>query len=248
MRSIELRLLPIALLCALLAACGGDDDSTTDTPTESDYDDIAQSVAALVVTEDGDGDVKMMSDLHALSIGVEVDGASGGGDFEFARGGLSYRYDVSCGGNCEPGDATVEASFRLNGDITLRRFQSEVDSNGSWTLSARGEDGATFNGGASFTTQSQVLTLGGEVRRSLYISANSRYANVRFDADQLAPVQGSISYDLVIDRYADGLLRDVDARFEVSAVLSFRDGGATLTLDGDREYLLELANGTVVHN
>src|ERR1700712_5747740 len=88
------RLLPTCLLAVTsVAGC-----SSTDTPTVDDYDDVAQALTAVTVSDDQGGDTGAMADAASIALG---DGKltlklGANGKFSGNHLGLDYDYTATC--------------------------------------------------------------------------------------------------------------------------------------------------------
>jgi hypothetical protein len=241
-----------ALLGAALgsAACSRSGDE----PSAEDYDDVALSVAS-TSAQDGGGEAANLADSLALAASGTAPGMqpSGSGVFTGTRGQLTYTYDVTCrdaGGtalpSCTGGAAeTADVHVEWQGSIDLPRYKATVQRSADWRLGGLSGATVTLDGTGSFALQSEFTALYRPVTRTLDLDYAATYQAVQIDRTARKPIGGSIAYEVTAHRTRSGSLRDVDATIEVDAVLSFSPAGATLTLDRQRTYQVDLQTGAV---
>jgi hypothetical protein len=224
--------------------------------SQSDYDDVAQGIAAAVSDGQGGGDTGSMADGIALAQGELPPGFSqmGNGSFVGARGGLNYEYTLTCRdaatadpSACGPTTDIANLVVTWDGNLDLDRYDAAVTRTGDWTLSNILSDTARFNGNGTFTFDSQFLSYDGARTRTFEFDYEANYEDVLIDVATREPVGGEAIFDVSARRTADNARRSVEAEFDVHVAIAFAaDGTALLTLDGERHYELTLANGTVI--
>ena len=223
-------------------------------PTDEDYDDVAASVGALTANDSG-GDVGSMDDAVAASQGEAPEGMtmSGSGSLSGERGGLQYEYELTCsneGGDvlaaCDETTDTAHLTVAWSGELDLPRYQATVSRTGDWTLSDLQSDTVTLNGEGTFDVDSSFTALFRDETRTLRLSYDASYDAVQISKAQRQPVGGTASFAVHMERTRSRGARDVEAEFDIDAVVTFaQDGTAHLDLDGERSYVIHLADGTV---
>jgi hypothetical protein len=218
-------------------ACASDDGMQA--ITDQQYDDLARHIGATTANPSG-GEVGSMQDAIDLSIGVLPRGisATGTGHFGGARAGVTFDYAITCQdvrGNPLPacGAYTDRADVQVTwaGALTLPALSADVSRHGHWVLANLTTDQPRLGGDGSFTFDSQIRST------AYHLAYTAHYDDVVFEAH--VPVSGQIHY--AID--ASG----PEGMFDVDAVITFTgDGHASLVLDGDRTYLIDLATGVVI--
>jgi hypothetical protein len=242
----------MGVVAALAGGSGCSSGSSNTPPTSADYDDVAQSLGALVATPSGGGEVGSFFEAESLARGVTPTGLTldGQGSYSGVNGGLTYTYSVSCtdaSGNtlpqCGPttNDAVVSVSW--SGTATTSDFSATVSRSGKWTLSGIQSGTATFGGSGSFTYSAQFTSV--EASANLSFMATASYQNVTFDETSPRVTGGTIDYTVDASASAsDGSASD-SGSFTIDAVVTFgAEGSASLTLDGSQTYTVS-ATGTV---
>lgn len=226
-------------LLLAVAVAGGAGACTDERPTDEEYDDIAYGVAPLLSVSLAEGGTLQ------TSLGF-VDGDEPGwmtrdttGTFIGAVGGLRWELAVACFdgfGRHLPdcGDDTDRASarFGVGGEVDALGYQAEFELTGSWVFHGLATDvvsvegRARFSGSMSFGARSTALYVEGAVE--LTVPRHDPLAargtlDGRIDADT---VDGG-DYRVALHVELDG------------------NGGATLELDGDLAYDVDLRTGAV---
>ena len=246
------RYITLTAFTVVAAACGGTDEAMTD----QDYDDIAAATAS-IVTEDG-GEIEGMNDAVDTATGQPpvLLSQSGAGTWTGQRGQIDYAYTFECRDNqgqvqTECSLATEQASLQLSweGEIETARRYASLERDGSWALSGLTSNVVTFAGTGSYSVDSEFMALERPVMRSFALSYQADYRNVTYDRTMRRPVGGSIQYQVDAGRTEARRFQDVEASFQVTVDVTFAsDGTATVIIDGDRSYLITLADGSVVKN
>ncbi len=228
---------PMLALGFVVIACASDDG--THAVTDQQYDDLARHVGATTANPSG-GEIGSMQDALDLSVGVIPRGIapSGDGHFGGARAGVTFDYRIACQdvhGNPLPacGAYTDRADVQVTwtGALVLPELSANVSRHGHWMLANLTTDRPRLDGDGSFTFDSQIRST------AYHLAYTAQYDDVVFAAH--VPVSGQVHY--AID--ASG----PDGMFDADAVITFTgDGHASLVLDGDRAYLIDLATGLVV--
>ncbi|QQR91545.1 MAG: hypothetical protein IPJ88_07440 [Myxococcales bacterium] len=250
---MKLRLSIIAALSMGLfyASC-----KTSEEPTSDDYDDIAAGVAAIVAGDQG-SDTESMQDAVLLSDGETPEGLSTAnlqGSSAGTRGSLNYSYEVHCtdfqGNLLDICDAEItdfaEISVNWDGNINTERYDATVSRDGNWTLSNLQGDTVLFNGEGSFYLESSFTGLFLQTTRTFIFDYLATYENVSYERSSGLFVDGTATFDIRAERTRSNAFSDVEAEFNVMAVITFQsDGNASIVLDGKRSYQLNTATATL---
>ena len=243
------RLLPTCLIAATsFAGCAG-----SDTPTDADYDDVAQALTATLVTDNDGGEVGAMIDASSIAQGdgkltLQLDAS---GRYTGTHLGLDYAYTASCSDAegaeqdaCDKSSDSAEVAVSFSGELELPRLTATVVREGSWQLQGLQSDEVTFEGAGELTVDAQLQSLFRNASRSYRLNYLASYDAIVLDRSTRKIMGGTISYDIDSDRMASGLRGKSEAQFNIDGVLEFNgDGTATLTLDGDHSYNVHLASG-----
>jgi hypothetical protein len=226
-----------------------------DEPTESDYNDVALAVGSMVAGNGSDGEVGEMTDVIALSGGEMPDGmtASGDGTINGQRGTLTYSFAIDCkdaagATQSECDETTDQAAVQVDwsGSIDWPRYDATVTRTGDWTLSNIQSGVAEFNGDGTFDVDSEFTSLDGNRTRTFQLAYAANYDGILIDVDTHVVQGGVASYSIAASRTASNRFRDVEAEFDMDAVVTFHgNGSATLELDRSRSYNIDLNSGAV---
>lgn len=239
----------------LLAACSSSSDSAS--LTGEDYDDAAQAIGTS--TAGASGEIGAMSDAASIALGVVPLGLtlSGNGEIRGTRLGLAYSFAVTCedtGGVSLPActDLTDRAAVDVawNGNLDTQYLDASVERTGSWTLAGLQSNTIKFDGSSSFSydaTLDSIFRPG--VTTSLSFDADADYDAVAIDGATHDAVGGSATFEVSGRKVVTGSSADVDKSFAIHAELVFHaDRTATMTLDDQRRYTLNVTTGAVVRN
>lgn len=243
------RLLPTYLIAATsLAACSG-----TDTPTEADYDDVAQALTAVVVTDNEGGEVGAMIDASSIAHGdgkltLQLDAS---GKYTGNHLGLDYAYTATCSNAegapqqaCDKSSDSADVAVSFSGELQLPRLTAAVMREGSWQLSGLQTDRVTFSGDSEFTLDTQLQSLFRDATRSYRLNYVASYDTVVLDRAARNVVSGKVTYNIDSERMAMGTRGESEAQFTMDGVLEFNaDGTADLTLDGNHTYHVHMGSG-----
>jgi len=240
---------------ALAAAVGGVAcSSNSSTPTSNDYDDVAQSTAALVAPSGGGGEMGSMAEASSIAIGVTPVGvtANASGSFNGVNAGVTYDFTLSCTSAsgaalpaCGPTTNDAQASVTWSGNLTLPDYTASVSRNGSWTLSGLQSGTATFNGTGSLTFAATFESSFRNEQANANLSYAASYNAVTYDETAHFATGGSIQYTVNGSESASNTGGSSSGSFTMNAMLTFAASGtATLTLDGSHTYTITSA-GTV---
>lgn len=239
-----------ALAGAALAMAACTDDAPP--PTDAEYQEVAQAIGA-TTSQLGDGAALTVATQLAtgvVPIGLRLDGT---GRFSGDHFGLTYDYDVqcrtvllepvSCGALADT--AVVDATWR--GQLALPRWQASASHTGTWNL--RGLSGAvtTVDGDARFALVAAFASASAQNTKTLDLRYDAGYDGVEIDNATHALVGGSIHYAIEVTTTHTTPGRDAPTHHTIDAVVTFTGGGAaTLVLDGDRRFTIDLYAGVTV--
>jgi hypothetical protein len=246
------RLLSSCLVAATtFAGC-----SSSDTPTEADYDDVAQALTSVVVTDNDGGEVGAMIDATSVAHGdgkltLSLDAS---GKYTGSHLGLEYAYTAKCSDaegtaqdTCDKTSDTAEVAVNWTGDLELPRLTASVMRDGSWQLSGLQSDEVTFAGDSEFSLDTEVQSLFRSATRTYRVNYSASYDDVVLSRTQRAVKSGRVTYSIDAERTASGPRGESEATFDIDGVLEFNaDGSASLTLDSDHAYKLDLTTGVLV--
>jgi hypothetical protein len=243
---------PVLLL--VTAACSSDDGATR--ATDEDYDDVAQSLGAVVATGNGGGEVGSLSDSTDLAVGLPPAGItlSASGQFKGNRVGITYDYKLTCddaGGQkldaCGANTSSAEVEVDWSGNLAVPNFSAAVARHGKWTLSKIQTGTTEFAGHGDFTFDAQLQPAGRNIQREYHFSYAADYDGVLVQRFPRLVVGGEVHYTIDAVRKGASSNGDSSATFHVSADLKFgSDGSAVLTLDGSHHYTVNTASGQVI--
>ncbi len=233
--------------------CSG---SATSAPTASDYDNVAQSTAALMIQAGGGGEVGSMYESASLAAGVMPGSVTvnASGSFGAAHAGVDYTLTVSCTDAsgaalpaCGPKTNDAQASVSWSGNLSLPPdLTATVSREGNWTLSGVQTGTVTFDGSSSFELAAQFTSAFSGAKASADLAYSASYEAVTYSALAHHPIGGSIHYTVSGSRDASTANGQSDATFAIDADVAFHpDGSATITLDGSHTYMVS-SGGIVI--
>jgi len=233
-----------------------------DAATESDYDDVAQSLSALVSggsdPNSQSSDVNAMFDSASVATGTTGIGlslsTSAEGVFSGDNAGFKFKYTGKCldvAGvameKCGSSAASAQIDVDWEGNLTLPRVSASVSRGGSWTLANLQTDTIQLDGQGDFTLDSSVESAFRRSISSVHVDYKASYDKVLLNRAAHRVTGGQVTYTIKAERKVSGTNKSSDAKFDIDGVLEFgADGNATLTLDGAFEYALNVATGTLV--
>lgn len=220
-------------LCGL-AAC------TTSVVTSSEYDDLAAIVGSGVATPERAGDLGVVQDSLMLARGSLPKGfvIDKTGMVFGTRGDIFYRYRVDCLqpwqlAACDPPaqSAVVRASW--SGDLAMAAFEGAIERSAVLRLDYLATPMASVTGTTELAAQRATFDTG----RTYRVSSASELM-LFADMPSQAMMGGAAETALEVDVSGD--------RYTVAAELQVTGGPvATLVLDDEHTYLLDLATGAV---
>jgi hypothetical protein len=224
--------------------------------SRNDYDNVAQTTAALLIQASGGGEVGSMYDSASLAAGITPLGvtANGSASFGDAHAGLDYTLTVSCTdaagaalSACGAKTNDAQANVAWSGNLTLPPdFTATVTRQGSWTVSGVQTGTATFNGTSSFDLTAQFTSVFYGASANVDLAYSASYDAVTYSTVWHHATGGTIDYSIVTSGAASGPTAQGGANFAMDAHVVFSpDGSATLTLDGSYNYKV-LAGGVVI--
>jgi hypothetical protein len=237
-----------AVTVAALGATGCSSGGSS-TPTSNDYDDVAQSTAALVITPGGGGETASVSDVVNIALGVTGNvTVSAQGGFSTVEAGVTYSFVVSCAdaagkalSQCGPTTNTAQASVSWNGDLSIPDFTATVARSGTWTVAGLQTGTATFNGTGSFNYASQFQSAFRNEMATASLVYDATYDGVVYDEASHLVTGGTIDYTVNASRMASSTSGSSSGSFTIDAVVTFANGGATIVLDGSHAYQVSAA-------
>ena len=222
-----------------LIACGG--SSSSDGVTRSQYDATASAIATASAGNGNGGDTVSMRDTVDIALGVPSVGLtlSGDGHFQGTVGSLAFTYGITCedanGVSLSVCGATTDSAavdVSWSGSLTTSVLSTSVSRTGHWSVSGLQGDTATFDGDSSFSFDATIGSL------AYSFDAAASYDAVLVDTDTHEAIGGSASWDVTATTN--------NHSFEVHADLTFSASHtASLVLDGDQKYTLDLSTGIV---
>lgn len=249
----------LAVTLVSVAACSSSTDTSTGSPKlQEDYDDTAQAIASATVADGRGGDVAAMSDSASIALGVLPLGFAldASGDVQGNRFGVMYSYHLSCEDAqgtslpaCGPLTDHAEVDVSWSGNLELPNLSAAVMRDGGWTIDGLQSDTAVFDGDSSFSFDSSLRSIFRPgAMASLMIDADASYDAVALSTETYDAVSGTATFDLDVHKVVTGTQNDVDKSFSIHADLQFAaDRKATLILDDEQAYSIDLATGAVVH-
>lgn len=241
------------LLAAAIAAPGC---AAKDEPTEQDYNDVAQALGSMVAGNGSEGEVAEMGTVLNISAGDMPEGLtlSGSGSVQGQRGSLDYSFSIDCldangdaQAQCDESTDSAAVAVDWSGAIDWATFDASVSRDGNWTLTDIQSGTAVFNGEGNFSFDSEFMSLDGQRTRTFSLDYAANYDDILIDVATHQLQGGTASYSISAARTGSNQFRDVEAEFDIDAVLTFNgDGSATLVLDGSHSYQLDLNNGIVI--
>ena len=248
-------LLAVTLVSA--AACSSTSPSNDSPKLREDYDDTAQAIASATVADGHGGDVAAMSDSASIALGVLPLGfvLDANGEIHGNRFGVMYSYHLSCEDaqgsslpSCGPLTNHADVDVAWQGNLELPNISAAVSREGSWTLDGLQSDTAVFDGDSSFSFDATLRSIFRPgATASLSIDTDASYQAVAVSTQTHDAIAGSASLDADVHKVVTRTHHDVDKSFSVHAEIEFHaDRTATLVLDDDQTYRIDLATGAVV--
>jgi hypothetical protein len=244
------RITLITLLSA--AAC-----SSSNTPTPEEYEDTAQAIGSTIATGGGGGDAASMSDSVAISLGAMPLGLAVRGDARIGgnRLGVEYTYTAVCkdaaGATlavCNRTTDSAELDVAWSGDLETPNLSASVSRDGSLTITGLQSDTATITGDSTFSFDSELRSVfRNGVTATLSFDASASYEAIKVSTEDREVISGSATLSVSANRTVTGTQdNDVDRSFEVDATVTFNgDGSASLVLDGNERFSVNLTTGRV---
>jgi len=234
------------------AAC-----SSSHTVAPEEYDDTAQAIGSTTASGAGGGDIAAMSDVLIIARGDLPFGftLAADGHVRGARLGLDYNYALTCkdtAGTTLPscGETTdrLDVSLTLSGTLITTGLDASLSREGSWTVTGMQSATTTFNGNGSFDFDATIRSVFRPGVVATYSFAyDASYDAVLIDSESHQAIGGSASFDASARHTVTGTNHDRDVRFDISAEIEFHaNHTASLVLDGDQRYSLDLETGAVI--
>ncbi len=223
-------------------------------PTAEDYDDVGASVGALVSDNSG-GEAEAASDAVMVAAGQMPGGftRSGSGVLSGRRGSLDYTFEATC---TDAAGAVMDACGELTdgahlvlhweGDVDTARYDASLVRDGDWTLSDIQSGTARFDGTGSFDVDSEFMAIYRPVERFFKLDYDASYQGVQIRTSDRAIIGGQITYQIRAERTAQRRATVRERTLDITADVTFTgENTATLVLDGERTYRVDLASGNV---
>lgn len=234
-----------AAVAALAGACTNNDKD--DSITNDEYDQVAQSVGSSTATGNGGGDVGAMSDTAVIATGGLPLGftVSGSGSVTGVHAGLDYSYSLTCKDAqgttlpvCTALTDRADATLSWDGSLALPNISAMVQRDGHWSVSGLQSDTATFDGEGSFSYDAMIANIG------WHFDYAASYDGIVVNTASHVAADGSLSYDITASKDVNG---NTTRSFSLHADVDIHaDGTATIDLDGEHHYTLNLSTGVVV--
>lgn len=249
-----LSLFSASLLSLSLTACAQQPQQGDDLSNE-DYDDIAAGVGAMVAMPGGGGEVDSFEDAVSTatteSSGSAIEGL--GAHEIVVRAGITYEYRAECfdldGNELEVCDETTDSAsitVSWSGDIDTPRYDASIARSGEWSLSGLQSDTAVIAGNGSFEVDATFQAIYRDIIRSMRFSYDAEYRDVQVDTATKQAIGGSIAYSVRGERSAQNGRNERNVSFSVQAEVTFHaDGTATLVIDGEHRYQIDVSSGVV---
>ena len=225
-----------------LLACGSSTSSDSSAVTRSDYDATAQVVGSATLASNGNGDVKSMNDSMQLALGVPPIGISLSADGHYAGNslGIAFNYALTCedaNGTalalCGPTTDSASVDVSWSGELDTALISTSVQRTGHWTIDGLQGDAASFSGDGTFSFDATIGQL------AYTFDADASYDAVLIDSANHQAVGGSAAFDVSATSN--------NHAFAVHAEVTFNaDHTASLVIDGDQDYSINLSSGAVV--
>ncbi len=236
---------------SLLAACGagGASDSTV---TKAEYDDVAQNVGTSTAAKNGGGDVNAMANVVVIAGGTLPLGFTAGSAGEVSGSVLGIEYDFQL--VCRNGDGATlavcnttadlaDVTTSWGGSLALPGLTTTMDRQGHWSLANVQEPSVKLAGNGTFSYDSSITNPVTNDIAAYHFDYDAAYMSVFIDKATRLPTAGEIEYDIQATKTVTG---QPDRFFSIAADVHFNgDGTASIELDGQFDYTLDLSTGVV---
>jgi hypothetical protein len=237
-----------------VSACSSSSDHAV---TREEYDDTAQAIGTTTSSGSGGGDVAAMADVMIMARGEMPLGftLTADGHVRGSRLGLDYNYALTCKDTagttlalCGPTTDRVDVSLTLTGDLATSNLDASLSRQGSWTVTGMQSATTKFDGNGSFDFAATIRSVFRPGVVTTYNFAyDASYDGVLIDSASHQAIGGSASFDASARHMVTGSNNNSDVTFAVAADITFKaDHTATLVLDGDQQYSIDLTTGVVV--
>ena len=239
---------PIAAAALLFAACSSNGAGTA--ASQQDYEQVAQSLAGNASPGGEPATFGVAADLASglIPVGLSLDAS---GRFFGEHAGLTYDGTVTCTdlgiavpAQCGPTTSTAQVTGTWSGQLTLPRVVISGTRSGTWTLSGLQTATVTIEGTAHAELTSQFASASDQNHKQLALTADATYQAVLVDRASRLPVGGDIEYAITGQRTHTTPGLDKTQAISMDATLTFHpDHTATLVIDGDKHFHLDLETG-----
>ena len=242
----------IIAVALFASACGSSSAMSNGSATEEQYSQVAQSIAGATAAS---GELGAVAIANKLALGIVPIGltADGLGHFHGDYFGLHYLLTVDCFdvqgqalAACGPTTSTANISTTWSGMLDLPRLAIDAQRTGTWTLSNLQTPTTTVVGDSHFAISSQFASASDQNHKTLSATIDATYHDVLVNNSTLAFVGGDAAYAVTASStHTTPGMDDTDS-FAVDATLTFNaDGTATLVLDGNHRYGVDVRAGLV---
>ncbi len=236
-------------LAALATACADEPDK----PTETDYEDLAQSVAPLIRHELAvDGGATLSAEVAVgdapfwLSINASGDANGNAGSVKWSLSASCTDGNNVSSGVCTETSTSTQVVSSLDGMLTLPNFSAELSAKLDWSISGLQTETRTAKGQTTIhavTNSSGILR---PVMSSFELDFDAHY-DLLVPRDNPGLSSGSVEASIDAHRRVVGANRDSETHFVVDVAVTLDgSGNAILTLDADATFRLDLSSGTLV--
>ncbi|HEY0253642.1 MAG TPA: hypothetical protein VGC41_19055, partial [Kofleriaceae bacterium] len=248
-QAMKLRTLASCSLLSSLVACS---NSSSDTVTTDEYDDVAQNVATSSSAQNG-GDVSAMSNVVLVASGSMPLGFSFATDgmITGTLGGITYSFSLTCRDasgttqiTCSSQTDLADAKLDVTGALNLPGFSTTLDRHGEWSMMNLQEPSVKLAGNGTFSYDSSITNASTGSTAAYHFDYEAAYMSVFIDKQSGLATSGEIDYAIAANKTVDGTQT---RSFSVDADVTFDgDGTATLVLDGMHHYKIDLSTHVVV--
>lgn len=237
-------------LAVLAGACGNE----ADTPTDEDYEDIAQSVAPLIRKDlAADGGVMLSAQLavgaQPIWLAINASGEASGN-----AGSLKWSLAASCTDQnnvasnvCSESASSARVTSNVDGMLMLPNFSAELTADLDWSISGLQTDTLSAQGQTSVHAATSSSGVFRPVMRSFELDFDARY-DLKIPRANPELASGSLTAKIDAHRRVVGTNQDREGHFVVDAAVTLDgSGNAIIKLDGNASFKLDLSSGALVH-
>jgi hypothetical protein len=146
---------------------------------------------------------------------------------------------------CGPMTATATVTGTWTGHLQVPRLTLTLTRTGTWTMSGLQAATMEVEGRSHADLMSRFASASDQNHKELALASDATYQAITVDRASRWPISGDIHYAITGERTHTTPGLDTSRTFSVDALLTFHpDHTATLVLDGDVRYELDLEAGT----